>query len=133
ASAQPARIAAFRRTQYGGDPARPARVGALRARAGLLHRGPADASRPLRTGRRRYAVPRRDRGHAGRAADPAPARPLGRAVLPRGRPPAHYVEREGDRGHAPEPRGTGSPGPVPGGSLPSPERDPAAPAATARA
>src|SRR5690606_39451712 len=50
-----------------------------------------------------------------------------------GRPPAHYVEREGDRGHAPEPRGTGAPGPVPGGSLPSPERDPAAPAATARA
>src|SRR5690606_17829725 len=68
-----------------------------------------------------------------RVADAPAQGALGRAVLSRGRPPADEGERARDRGHAPEPRGARAPGAVPRGPVPSPERDPAAPAATTRA
>ena len=43
-------------------------------------------ARALRAGRRRHAVPRRDRGHVAAAADPAAARAGGGRVLSRRRP-----------------------------------------------
>ena len=45
------------------------------------------APRPLRAGRGRHAVPRRDRRHAARPADAPAARAVRRRVLPRRRPP----------------------------------------------
>ena len=59
---------------------------AVRPRARRLHRRADDAARPLRAGRRRHAVPRRDRRHAVRPADAPAARAGRRAVLSRRRP-----------------------------------------------
>ena len=63
APAQPARERALHRAQHLGDRLRAARVRAVRPRAGRIHRRGRDAPRALRTGRRRDAVPRRDRRH----------------------------------------------------------------------
>ena len=68
-----------RRHQHRGDPEGPARERALRPRARRLHRRADDAPRPLRAGRRRHAVPRRDRRHAVRPADAAAARAVATA------------------------------------------------------
>ena len=48
----------------------PARIGAVRPREGRVHRRRPAAHRPLRAGRRRHAVPRRDRRHERRARRP---------------------------------------------------------------
>ncbi len=54
-------------------------IRAVRPREGRLHRGERPLRRPLRAGRKRHAVPRRDRRHADGGADPPPARaPAGR-------------------------------------------------------
>ena len=86
AQAQPARERPVRRDQHRGDPEGPARVRAVRPRARRLHRRADDAARPLRAGRRRHAVPRRDRRHAVRPADAPAARAVRRPVLSRRRP-----------------------------------------------
>ena len=63
-----------RRAQHGGIHRGPARVRAVRPREGRVHRRGCAAPRPLRAGRRRHAVPRRDRRHVAGAADAAAAR-----------------------------------------------------------
>src|SRR5262249_16849563 len=54
---------AVRSRELRGHPRHPARVRAVRPREGRVHRGPAQAPGTLRGGRRRHAVPRRDRRH----------------------------------------------------------------------
>ena len=68
------RQGAVRRHQHGGDPARPDRIRAVRPREGRLHRRQCALGRPLRAGRGRHALPRRDRRHADGGADAAAAR-----------------------------------------------------------
>ena len=133
AQAQPACRRAVRRDQHGRDPEGPARERAVRPRARRFHRRADDAPRPLRAGRRRHAVPRRDRRHALRPADAPAARAVRRAVLPRRRPQPAAQQRARDRGDAPEPGGARQAGRVPRGSVPPSERDPPAPAGAARA
>ena len=79
AQAQPARRRPVRRHQHRGDPEGPAGERTLRPRARRLHRRADHAPRPLRAGRRRHAVPRRDRRHAVRPADAAAARAVATA------------------------------------------------------
>ena len=64
----------LRRHQHGGDPARSDRIRIVRPREGRLHRRQHAQLRPLRTGRRRHAVPRRNRRHADGSADAVAAR-----------------------------------------------------------
>ena len=125
ASPQPARGEGVHRHQHGGDSARPPRKRALRARARRLHRRAGDAPRPLRAGRRRHALPRRDRRHAAGAADAAAARSLRRPVLSRRRAHAARRERARHRRHAPGPRCACEAGPLPRRPLPPAQRDPA--------
>src|SRR5690606_1988579 len=66
-------------------------------------------------------------------ADPAAARALRRAVLPRRRTPADEGRGARHRGHAPGTRGTRAAGIVPRGPVPPAERDPLAGAVAARA
>ncbi len=133
AQAQPARKRAVRRDQHRRDPEGPARVGAVRPRARRVHRRADDAARPLRAGRRRHALPRRDRRHAVRPADAPAARPRRRPVLSRRRPQPDEEQRARDRRDAPGPRAAREGGRVPRGPVPPPQRDPPAPAAAARA
>ena len=60
---------------------------ALRPREGRVHRRDRATRRPLRGGRRRHALPRRDRRHAARAAGEAAPRPRGAHVRARRRRP----------------------------------------------
>ena len=53
----------FVQGQLRGAPGEPARVRAVRPREGRVHRRRQAAHRPVRAGRRRHAVPRRDRRH----------------------------------------------------------------------
>ena len=62
-----------------------ARVGAVRPREGLLHRGGGAEEGQVRAGRRRHALPRRDRRHLAEAPGRPPARAAGAALLPGGR------------------------------------------------
>ena len=133
AQAQPARERPVRRHQHRGDPEGPARVGAVRPRARRLHRRADDAARPLRAGRRRHALPRRDRRHAVRPADAPAARARRRPVLSRRRPQPDAEQRARDRRDPPGPRGARQGRRVPRGPVPSPQRDPPAPAGAARA
>ena len=125
--------AALRRAERRGDSARPAGGRAVRPRTRRLHRRQHAAPRSLRGSARRHAVPGRDRRHADRAADPPVARAGRRQLLPRGRRPAGARGRAHRRGHPPAAGAAGGAGPVPRGSVPPPECDPAAPAALARA
>ena len=65
----------------------PARVRAVRAREGRVHGRRQAADRPLRTGRRRHAVPRRNRRHEPQHAGQDPARAPGARVRAAGRHP----------------------------------------------
>jgi two-component system nitrogen regulation response regulator GlnG len=96
---------AVHRAQHLGDPVGAARVRAVRPREGCVHRRRLAAPRPLRAGRRRHAVPRRDRRHVDAAADAPAARARRRRVLPRRRPDADQGRRARDRRHAPASRG----------------------------
>ena len=75
-----------RRGQHGGDPARPHRIGTVRPRARRVHRRQYPRLRPVRAGRRRHAVPRRDRRHADGGADPPSARAAAGRIHHRRRP-----------------------------------------------
>ena len=101
ASSQPARGQAVHRAQHLGVHRRPARVGAVRPREGCVHGRDGAASRALRAGRRRHAVPRRDRRHVAGAADAAAARAGRGRVLSRRRAAAGEGGRARDRGDAP--------------------------------
>ena len=61
------------------------------------------ARRPLRAGRRRHALPRRDRRHLAHRAGQAAARPAGARVRARGRQPDHQGRRAHRRRHPPRP------------------------------
>jgi FixJ family two-component response regulator len=133
APTQCARRQALRRHQHRGHPARPARVRAVRPRARRLHR------RQVPCAAAASSRPRAARCSSTRSATcrpncrPPAARALRRQLLPRRRPPADQGQRARHRRHPPEPRGTRQAGPVPRGSVPSPQRHPHAPAAAARA
>ena len=68
---------AVRRRQLRRHPREPARERALRAQEGRLHRRRRRPARPLRGGRRRHPLPRRDRRAAAGPAGEAPARAAG--------------------------------------------------------
>ena len=68
-----------RQAQLRGDPAGPARERAVRLRARRVHRRGAEQEGPARAGRRRHAVPRRDRRPVARGAGQAAARHRDRA------------------------------------------------------
>ena len=89
--------------------------------------------RPLRAGRGRHAVPRRDRRHADGGADAAAARAAAGRIHDRRRPHADQDRRAHRRRHQQGPAHADQPGPVPRGSVLPPERRAAAPAAAARA
>ena len=80
----------------------PARERALRLRARRVHRRQGAEARPVRGGRRRHAVPRRDRraagGHAGQAAQGAGGDDLpapGRHARPDGQRAGHRRDQQG--------------------------------------
>ena len=111
-----------RRHQLQRHPGEPARERALRPREGLVHRRARAAQGAHRIGRRRHAVPRRDRRAAGVGAGEAPALSPGEA-LPAGRRPAGDSERRArDCRDEREPAGVGREREVPRGPLLSPGR-----------
>ncbi len=77
--ARPARRQVVRRGQLRRDPGGAARERALRARARRVHRRDQRQAGAVRGGRRRHALPRRDRRAAARAPGEAPARAAGGA------------------------------------------------------
>ena len=122
-----------RRHQHGGDPARPDRVRIVRPREGRLHRRQHAQRRPLRAGRRRHAVPRRDRRHADGGADAAAARAAAGRIHHRRRP---HADQDRCAHHCGDQQGPAHPdpaGPVPRGPVLPPQRGAAAAAAAARA
>ena len=122
-----------RRHQHGGDPARPDRVRTVRPREGRLHRRQYAQLRPLRAGRGRHAVPRRDRRHADGGADAAAARAAAGRIHHRRRPHADQDRRAHHRRHQQGPAHPDPAGPVPRGPVLPPQRRAAAAAAAARA
>ena len=93
----------------------------------------ARSRRPLRAGRGRHAVPRRDRRHAAGGADAAAARAAAGRVHDGRRPHADPDRRAHHRRHQPRPAPADPPGPVPRGPVLPPERRADPPAAAARA
>ena len=89
---QPAQERPVHRHQLQRHPGEPARERALRPREGLLHRRAHAAQGAHRIGRRRHALPRRDRRAAGAGAGEAAALSAGEA-LSAGRRPAGDSER----------------------------------------
>ena len=110
-----------------------ARVRAVRAREGRVHRRDQAQARPLRAGRRGHAVPRRDRRHDARPADQAAARAAGARVRARGRRGDDQGRRARHLRHPPRPQGRGGGGPLPRGPLLPAARRARARAAAARA
>ena len=115
--------------QHGGDPARPHRVRAVRPREGRLHRRQHPQLRPLRAGRGRHAVPRRDRRHADGGADAASARAAAGRIHHRRRPHPDQGRRAHHRGHQQGPAHPHPAGAVPRGPVLPPQRRAAAAAA----
>ena len=105
-----ARQEALRQGELRGAAREPDRVGAVRLRAGGLHRRAHREEGPLRARPRRHDLPRRDRragpGHAGQAAAGA-AGARDRAARRRR---ADQAQRAGDRRHQQGPRGGGQGG-----------------------
>ena len=122
-----------RRHQHGGDPARPRRVRAVRPREGRLHRRQHAQLRPLRAGRGRHAVSRRDRRHADGGADAAASRAATGRIHHRRRPHADQERRAHHRRHQQGPAHPDPAGPVPRGPVLPAQRRAAAAAAAARA
>ena len=89
--------------------------------------------RQVRAGLRRHAVPRRDRRHAAGGADPPAARAAGRRVHDGRRTHADQGQCAHRRRHPSRPAPADPAGPVPRGSVLSPERRADPPAAAARA
>ena len=112
---------------------KPARVGTLRSREGRVHRRRSPAHRPLRAGRRRHAVPRRDRRHERQHPGQDPARAAGTRVRAPRRHAHDSRRRATDRRDQPRPVGDGRGRPVPRRPLLPPERRVGGDAAAARA
>ena len=131
--AQPAREGAVRQAALRGAGRVAARERAVRPRARLVHRRGGPPRRALLAGRRRHAVPRRDRrdlaGHPGQAA----ALPAGARVRARRRQRDHQRRRPRHRRDEPRPPADGRGGQVPRGSLLPPQRRRPGDAAAARA
>ena len=105
---------------------------ALRPRARRLHRRQGRPRRPLRAGRRRHALPRRDRQRALEPAGQAAARARDRRVRAR-RLVAHAQGRRAHRlGHQRRPGRRGRGRPLPPGSAVPPQHDRDRAAAAAR-
>ncbi len=123
-----------RRGQHGGDSARADRERAVRPREGLVHRRDRARRRPLRASASRHPVPRRDRRHAARSADAAPARAAAGRIHHRRRPHADPRRCADHRRDPSRPAPAHPSGPVPRGLVLSPQRgaDPAAAAARAQ-
>ena len=94
--------------QLRGAAARAGRERAVRPREGRVHRRAAAAPRPLRAGRRRHPVPRRDRRAAARRAGQAAARAAGARVRARRRHAQPARRRARHRRHQPRPAGAKS-------------------------
>ena len=131
--AQPARQEAVRQAALRGARRVAARERAVRPRARLVHRRRRAARGALRAGRRRHAVPRRDRRDL--AGDPGQAAALsaGARVRARRRQPDDQGRRARHRRDQSQPAAAGQGGPVPRGSLLSAERRLDRDAAAARA
>ena len=127
-----ARRTQLREGELRGAPGEPARVGAVRAREGRVHRRRQAARRPLRAGRRRDDVPRRSGRHEPEHAGQDPARAPGARV----RAPRRHAHAQGGRApdcrHQPQPPGDGGRRPVPRGPLLPAERRLGGDAAAAR-
>ena len=103
------RVAGAGPRQLRGAAAQPDRERAVRPREGRLHRRRQPAPGPLRAGRRRHDLPRRDRRPAARDAGQAAAGAAGGRVRA-GRLVAHAARRRPrHRGDAPRPRSRRSP------------------------
>ena len=122
-----------RRHQHGRHSARPDRGGTVRPREGRLYRRHVALVRPLRAGRGRHAVSRRDRRHADGRPDPPAARAAGGRVHHGRRAHADQDQRAHRRRHAPRPQPDDPAGPVPRGPLLPAQRRADPPAAAARA
>ena len=111
-----------------------ARERALRPRARRVHRRAPAEARPVRDGRRRHGVSRRDRRDGAGAAGEAAAVSRREDLQARRRRRRHPRRRARRRGDQPQPRRRGQARQVPRGSLLPPERaaDRAAAAARAR-
>ena len=109
------------------------RVRAVRPREGRLHRRQHAQLRPLRAGRGRHAVPRRDRRHADGGADAAAARAAAGRIHHGRRPHADQERRAHHRRHQQGPAHPDPAGPVPRGPVLPAQRRAAAAAAAARA
>ena len=109
---EPARRGAVHRAQLQRDSRAAARERAVRPRARRVHRREAIQEGPVRTGRRRHAVPRRDRGDGAAAPGQAAARARDAHVPPRRRSRRHHGRRAGRRGDAPRPDQDGHRGPL---------------------
>ena len=80
------------------------------------------AQGPLRAGRRRHAVPRRDRRSLRRLPGQAAARAAGRRIRARRRHPHHQGRRARDRRHQPRPGSRGRGRTLPRGPVLPPQR-----------
>ena len=110
----------------------PPRERAFRARARRLHRRRGAAHRPVRVGRRRHAVPRRDQRDLARDPGEAPALPRDQGDRAGRRFEADRARRAPRRRDQPHPRGAGALRQVPRGPVLPAERRAAGPAAAAR-
>ena len=109
--------AQLREGQLRGAAGEPARVRAVRPREGRLHRRGQAAHRPLRAGRRRHAVPRRNRRHEPEHAGEDSARPAGARIRAAGRHAHAASRRPAHRGDQPRPAGDGAVRPFPRGPV----------------
>ena len=98
---------ALRQGQLRRDPARADRVGAVRPRARRLHRRDGAQARPVRDGRRRHDLPRRDRRHGRVGAGQGAARAAVGRVHARRRRADAEDRRARRRRHQPRPAGGG--------------------------
>ncbi len=110
-----------------------ARERALRPRQGLVHRRGQRAQGPLRRGRRRHLLLRRDRRDAHHVPGQAPARHPGERDPPRRREQADPRQRARHRGDQPGPPRRGRREALPPGPLLPPERRALPASAAARA
>ncbi len=115
-------VAELRQGELRGPAGKPARVGTLRPRERRLHRRGQAAHRPLRTGGRRHAVPRRDRRHEPEHAGENPARAAGTRVRAARRHSNAPRRRPAHRRDEPRSSRHGAGGSVPGRSVLSAQR-----------
>ncbi len=114
---EPARRRAVRQHQLRGADRDAARIRAVRPRPRRLHRRGAGQGRPVRGGRRRHDLPRRDRRGRADGAGQAAARPAGARDPPRRRRADHHGARPRRRRHQPRPARRRRRRDVPRGSL----------------